>query len=281
MATEYGGAYGGQPWHGGQPSYGSHPPAGSQPRHPGRGRAGLAAAIIALVLGVAGLIVSLVGVATQLLPREFTAAQQRQITDWEAGRNWRQLQAGKIFPAVVSYAPPTALDDDTKLALTARRIGIARQASCTAGTDAAVAAVLSRDGCLAMLRATYVDGTDSYVVTVGVAIMPGSAQASAADRQLAGRTGFLGVRAVRFTGTPAAWFTNARRQLSGSIAGDTGTYVFLYTIGYADDRPRVLVTADSYADSEMTSVGEGVARAVGSVLAAPVAPPHCPGTPGC
>ena len=258
------------------PAYRSHDQ--EPPKRRGRGyRVG----VTALVIGVIGLAVSLFGVVTQVMPRHFSAAQQRQITDWEYGKRWRVLPASQIFPAQAKYVPPAALDDDQSLTLAAHRVGIARQSTCEAATDAAAAAVLDRYGCTVLLRATYTDETDSYVVTVGVAIMPGSAQASAADRQLAGRTGFLGVRAVRFTGTPAAWFTNARRQLSGSIAGDTGTYVFLYTIGYADDRPRVLVTADSYADSEMTSVGEGVARAVGSVLAAPVAPPHCPGTPGC
>ena len=146
-----------------------------------------------------------------------------------------------------------------------------------------MAAVLARNGCEAMLRATYVDGTDSYVVTVGVAVMPGSAQAAAAERELPSASdGRRGVRTVRFKGTRAAAFTNLRRQISGSLlAGSTGTYVFFYTIGYADDRPRVPVTADSYADAEMTSMGEGVARKVGSVLAAPPPPPHCPGTPGC
>ena len=204
-------------------------------------------AVIALVLGVAGLVISLVGVATQVMPRQFTAGQQRQITDWEFGSNWRTLTAGTIFPASVVYSPPGSLDD-SGLTLTASRIGIARQASCTAATDAAVAAVLDRNGCAAMLRATYVDGTDSYVVTVGVAVMPGSAQAAAAERELPSAatavtaSGRCGSRALR-----AAAFTNHRRQISGVLAGSTGTYVFFYTIGYADGRPQVPVTADSYA----------------------------------
>jgi hypothetical protein len=217
------------------------------------------------------------------MPRQFTAGQQRQITNWEVGNRWRLYTATTIFPALVHYLPPVAVDDGTQLTLTAKRIGIARQASCAAATDAAAAAVLTRNGCEAVLRATYVDGTDSYVVTVGVAVLPGSAQASAANRELAsaGRAGGVspGVRTVQFKNTPAAWFTNRRRQISGSIPG--GTYVFLYTIGYTDDRPWVPVTADSYADAEMTSAGEGVAGAVSSVLAKPVSPPHCPGTPGC
>jgi hypothetical protein len=57
--------------------------------------------------------------------------------------------------------------------------------------------------------------------------------------------------------------------------------VVLYTVGYADPRPHEQVTEDTYADGEMTSAGWGVAHAVLAVLAAPVPPPHCPGTPGC
>ena len=179
------------------------------------------------------------------------------------------------------FLPHRALipEGPSQVTLTARRLGIARQASCAAAADAAVAAVLTRNGCAAMLRATYVDGTGSYVVTVGVGVMPGSAQAAAADRELPPVSRDPGVHAVRFAGTPAAWFTNSRRQLSASVAA--GTYVFFYTIGYADDRPRVPVAADSYADAEMTSLGRGVARAVDLALTLPVPAPHCPGTAGC
>jgi hypothetical protein len=84
---------------------------------------------------------------------------------------------------------------------------------------------------------------------------------------------------MRFDGTLAAGFSNGRRQLSGVLSA--GTYVVLYTVGYADTRPREPVAGDSYADGEMTSTGAGVAHAVLSVLAAPVPSPRCPGTTGC
>ena len=64
------------------------------------------------------------------------------------------------------------------------------------------------------------------------------------------------MHAVPFNGTPAAGFTDKRRQLSGVVSA--GTYVVLYTVGYADSRPREPVTGDSYADEEMTSAGAGV-----------------------
>lgn len=277
MATEYGGAYGDTPWRRPAPSYGGQPPNRAR-----RGRQRWFAAVAALVLGVAGLAVALTGVAFQLLPRQFSAEQQRQITDWEVGKRWRTLPAGAIFPASLQYAPPSVLSDDLKLQLTAARIGIAGQASCVAATDpAAVGAVLARHGCEAMLRATYVDGTNSYVITVGVAPMPGSAQVNAAEQELAGVGGGngAGVRTVPVAGSLAAEFTDSRRQLSASLPA--GPYLIFYTIGYTDGRPSVPVTVDGYDDAEMTAAGAGVAHAVASQVDESVPPPQCPGTPGC
>ena len=275
MATEYDGAYGDRPWRHAAPSY-----RGQRPYRARRGSRRWFAAVAALVLGVAGLAVALTGIALQLLPRQFSAEQRQQITDWEVGKRWRTMSAGAIFPASLQYAGPSTLSDDLKL--TADRIGIARQASCAAATDpAAVGAVLARHGCEAMLRATYVDGTGSYVITVGVAAMPGSAQVKAAQQELAGvggRNG-AGVRTVPVAGSLAAAFTDARRQLSASMRA--GPYLVFYTIGYTDDRPRQPVSADTYADAEMTAAGAGVALAVASQVDASVPPPHCPGTPGC
>jgi len=274
VATEYGGG----PWRHAAPSYGGQPPNRVR-----RGSQRWFAAIAALVLGVAGLAVALTGIAFQLLPRQFSAEQQRQITDWEVGKRWRTMPAGTIFPASLHYELSSALKVDLNLQLTADRIGIASQASCAAATDpAAVGAALARNGCEAMLRATYVDGTDTYVITVGVAAMAGSDQVNAAKRELAGvvvGSSGAGVRTVRVAGSLAASFTDSRRQLSGSMAA--GPYLVFYAIGYTDGRPSVPVSADGYADSEMTAAGAGVAQAVASEVGKSVPPPTCPGTPGC
>jgi hypothetical protein len=240
-------------------------------------------AVALLVLGSVGFLGSVAGLASQAMPRRFTASQRQQITDWEMGKRWRALPADVIFPASVSYAPPGSLSDDHSLTLSAQRVGIASQASCAVAADPTAAAVLDRDGCTAMLRATYVEGTGSYVVTVGAAVLPDAARGASAARAIAADSGSDGlgstVHTVRFAGTLAADFTNGRRQLSGVLSA--GTYVVLYTVGYADGRPREPVAGDSYTDGEMTSAGAGVAHAVLSVLAAPVPSPRCPGTPGC
>ena len=289
VATDYGGAYSGQPWPGPQPGYQEETGyGGSRERmpspDPGRQarRRGRIVFIVLLAAGAIGFVAAMAGVASQVLPRRFDAAQQQRITDWEFGQRWRTLPASAIFPADVSYAAPASLGHST-LKLTASRVGVARQAACAAAADPGAARVLDADGCAAMLRATYADGTDSYVVTVGAAALPSSAAARAAAAAISAAPGKGGlgptVHALGFAGTPAAAFGNNRRQLSGAVAA--GTYVVLWAVGYADDRPSEPVTGDSYADAEMTSAGSGVARTVLSVLAAPVAPAHCPGVPGC
>ncbi|MGH3260992.1 MAG: hypothetical protein ACRDNS_03245 [Trebonia sp.] len=309
MATDYGGTHGGQPRRDGQPRYPSQPPdrgvpyagppAGRPPPYggppppgpayggppqwtppPERGRLSRrrahVLALAALVLGAIGLVSFGAGVWLQVAPRKFTARQQRQITDWELGKRWRDLTAGTIFPASAGY--PAPLDGDP--ALSARRVGVARQASCSAATDSAAAAVLDRYGCAAILRATYVDATDSYAVTIGAAVLPDSARAAAATHAIDAANGARSaVHAVPVAGTPAAAFTDKRRQLSGEISA--GSYVVLYTVGYADSRPKEPVSGNSYTDAEMKSAGAGIAHDVLSALAAPVPSPGCPGTPGC
>ena len=142
-------------------------------------------------------------------------------------------------------------------------------------------AVLARHGCEAMLRATYVDGTGSYVITVGVAAMPGSAQVTAAERELAGVGGSTGagVRTVPVAGSLAAAFTDfllgfppacppARRPARTSSSTRSGTP----TAGRACRLART-----HYADAEMTAAGAGVALAVASEVGKPVPPPTAQG----
>jgi len=268
---------------------------GSMGRDGGRsaGRGRRAAAVIALILGLAGFAVSAIGVAIQLLPRHFSASQQRQIEAWEVLRRWQTMPAGQIFPASVPYQlSARALKDTTSLDLDALRVGIAPQESdcAKAVTSATAGAALRRNGCEAVLRATYIDATRSYVMTVGVAVLPNAAAAASADNGLASprltaareasAAGRLpgGVQVIRFGGTAAGLY-DYHRQISKSFRA--GPYLVMYAVGYADSRPRVPVAGDPYADAEMTSMATGVAQSVARTLAAPPAPPRCPGAPGC
>jgi hypothetical protein len=131
-----------------------------------------------------------------------------------------------------------------------------------------------------MLRATYVDDTDSLLVTIGVAVMPGAAAARSAAAQLsAAQEKLTGVRAAAFPDTLASAFGDQQRQMSW--AASAGPYVILSTAGYVDGRPQVPVSSDQYADEEMTSLADGVSDDVEALLGSSPPPPRCPGAPGC
>lgn len=243
------------------------------------------AAIAALILGLLGFLVSVAGLTMNVLPRHFTAGQQRAITSWEVGARWRNMPAGKIFPGSVGYAlPQQVVPDDPALQLKAVRVAISPQTGCAAGVSGSVAAdLLRREGCAAMLRATYVDQTMSFVMTVGVAVLPSSDAAStAADRisvtELAASATPPGVRSVHFGGASGAMY-DYRKQVSASLAA--GPYLVLYAAGYADGRPHVQLAHDSYSQAEITSLAQGVAHSVANSLGSAPAAPHCPGSPGC
>jgi hypothetical protein len=234
-----------------------------------------------LTAGLAGLAVSAVGVAHQLLPRQFTRAQQRAVSTWEMERRWRALPAQTIFPASVPYELSAAmLEATSNLTLTARRLGISPSTTCTAAVSGTAIRILGKYGCSAAMRATYVDSSGSMVATLAVAVLPSASAARAAVRDLAGpraRPREL-VRALRIDGTPAAGFGAAERQLSSTA--EAGPYVILATAGFSDGRHHMHL-ADAYLDDEMVSLVNGLVHAPSSVLGGPVPVPSCPGTPGC
>jgi hypothetical protein len=263
---------------------GRSPRGAAQPPH--RRGFGTTAALVAAIFGAIGLVVSLTGLAIQLLPRHFSAAQQRQIMAWEVSKRWRTLPAGDIFPASVHYdLSAQDLSDVSDVSLQAPRVGIAPQTSCDAATDPAAARVLNSRGCQAVLRATYTDESATYVITVGVAVLGSAGQASAAATTLnqASKAGTIpappGLESAAFAGTPAGSFGNGERQLTASKAA--GPYVIMYAAGYADGRPQVSIGEDAYAKGEMTTAAQAVQDSVASTLATPPPTPHCPGTPGC
>jgi hypothetical protein len=260
------------------PPAGYRPPDVSYPPPAPRRRARCWLTVAAAVLGVAGLVASAAGLATQIMPRRFSPAQQRQIMAWETAGRWRTWPAGKIFPAQVSYQLPNVeFGTVYGLTLSARRVGIAPQTTCQAGTDQALARVLDARGCEALLRATYTDATGTFVMTLGVAVMPGTApQAASLPGGGAVRPT---VKTVPFPHTLAARFGDRQRQLAGAYS--RGPYLVLYTVGYADGRGYDQISLNPYADSEMTSLASGVAQSVGSALGSPPPPPTCPGAPGC
>lgn len=269
----------GTAWPAGPPPADAGQPPGQPPGPPRTGRPRRHwPTIAAALLGVAGLAIALVGVAGQVLPRRFTAAQQQQIMSWQVASRWRTWPAGKIFPASVGYQLSwTLFGGSSGLTLSARRVGIAPQSGCAAAVDPALARVLGKRGCDAALRATYTDATGTFVVTLAVVIMRGAAPAAGT---LPARHGLTpGVRPVPFPATLAAGFGSRQRQLTGAVA--RGPYLLLYAAGYADGRQRERVSSNPYADSEMKDLGTGLARGIGKSLGALPPVPSCPGAPGC
>jgi hypothetical protein len=233
------------------------------------------------VAGLIGLAAALIRLDVGIMPRHFTAAEQQKIIAWEIGKRWRTWPAGKIFPATVGYRLQAAsLASGSGLALTARRVGIAPAASCAAVTDTSAARVLAGRGCAAVLRATYVDATGTFVATIGVAVLPSARAATSAASAVAGRgTLWAGVRVASFPDTLTAWFGDRSRQISMSVSA--GPYLVLYTAGYADGRPRATAAGDRYGQGELLSVAEGIADDVAARLGAQPPLPQCPGAPGC
>jgi hypothetical protein len=248
-----------------------------------RRRRPLLALTFALV-GLVGATAAGFGIAAQLKPRQFTAAQQKRIEAWEVARRWRTMPKTEIFPAVVSYRLGGGQLGSGTLQLHATRLEIARQAACgkAAGARPQLLALLDHGGCQALLRATYADATDSMVLTVGVAVMKDQTGASAVIHYLTGRAGTHGgvsarlvLHPLRVSGTPAALFGMRQRQLSWVVGARS--FVVLATAGFADGRPRVAVRDDAYAYVEMASLARGVAAAVATPLGARPPVPHCPG----
>lgn len=238
------------------------------------------------VLGVCGLLVAGFEINQQLKPRKFTPAQQRRIEAWEVAKRWRSTPKTKMFPAVVSYRlVGGALGPSAGLALTARRLEIATQATCAKGAGASKELMtrLAGDDCQAVLRATYADATSSLVVTVGVAVLRDQASAeSVASFLIVGGPQSQGavsrqlvLHPFQVAGTPAALFGNRQRQLSWVVGA--GSYLVMATVGYSDGRPQEPVTSDSYTYLEMTSLARSVADLVARPLGAPPPVPHCPG----
>jgi hypothetical protein len=245
------------------------------------------------VIGLCGLLVAGLVVRGQLKPRTFTAAQQKRIQAWEVAKRWRTMPKAQIFPYVITYT----LTDPSKpvgakggiISLSASRLEIARQASCVqvAGGSRGFMALLGGEGCQALLRATYADGTSSLVVTAGIAVLKDKTSAVAAARFLTGGPALgpggvarqLVLRPLRVGGTPAFLYGYRQRQLSWVVAA--GSYLVMATVGYADGRPRVPVSGDSYALEEMTSLARGVATRIAAPLGVTPPVPRCPGVPSC
>jgi hypothetical protein len=158
-----------------------------------------------------------------------TAAQRSAAEAAAVAGRWQSWSAGRIFPAGLGYR--TSLQTQE----TARRAGVAPATSCAAGLDPAARHLAARDGCRAVLRATYVDELQGVVYTIGVLAFSSGPRAAAFLRGLPpDRARLTGLRARAFPGTASAAFSDGARQ--ASAARQQGPYVVLAVAGYTDGR---------------------------------------------
>jgi hypothetical protein len=247
------------------PPYGGVPPVHARPPRPRRRwllitvAAGVAVACLAVVVTAAGAL-------HRELTRKPTAAELSRAASTAVARRWQAWPAGKIFPASLPYTTSLQVLEH------ARRVGIDPVSSCAAGVDSAIAPVLRRHGCRAVLRASYLDQRQGVVFTIGVVAFPADSAAAAARSQLhASRTS--GLRAYAIPKTAVAWFTNRARQAATVAVG--GPYVVLTTSGFSDGRSAA---ATGESRPSVFAPASQLGQLVLSHLDAP-AVPRC-GTPG-
>ncbi|MEV0623602.1 hypothetical protein AB0I81_60515 [Nonomuraea sp. NPDC050404] len=132
---------------------------------------------------------------------------------------WHAWPVVQVFPGAVPGLSPSGARVTYVLA------GVAPEAPCTAAFQPAAV----RPGCRTALRATYTDSTQTYVVTVGIAVLDGRG----ADSQDSGRPAT--VRPAAFPGGPAGRFGD-RQYVTGVIVGSRERYVVATAAGYSDGR---------------------------------------------
>jgi hypothetical protein len=168
--------------------------------------------------------------------RKPTAGELYRAATQEVRDRWRTWPAERVFPTSVPYTSEQGGAEQ------AQRVGIASGTGCGDGVDPASAAILKRQGCRALLRATYVDQLQGIVLTVGVAAVTDERAALAAKEALLPpdpTTVRATLHALAFPQTIAARFDDAARQYAA--AGQAGPYVVLTVAGQTDGRPAAAV----------------------------------------
>ncbi|MBW8481288.1 hypothetical protein [Actinomadura parmotrematis] len=207
------------------------PPTAPGAARPARRRRPVLLIALPAVLGVA----ALAGGATLAvldLTRKPTAAEIEKAGATELAARWKRLPAGRIFPMAGGDGSSEGVGTP---ATPYRRLGIAVPVPCADGLDREIAAVLARYGCRTVLRATYSGGAGTLAGTLGVAVLPGTDQATNAISALGDAGTRHGVRALQVGGTTAQSFDDKARRLF-AVDGNRTPYVFFRTAGWTDGR---------------------------------------------
>jgi hypothetical protein len=225
-------------------------------------------ALVGAVVVVSAVLVLLgtVGLFAETRSRPLTATEQNQYKAQEIARRWQAWPATGVFPEEVKYM---GLDRAQQYA---KRVGIAPETDCGKAADAAVAGILDDNGCVTMLRATYVDQTAMFVMTVGVAVLKDEDSRLSATEQLT-QDDRVGVLPVAFPGTVTERFGAEQRQRAGWVGA--GPYIVFSTAGYADGRTRAAVPPEETLHSELWPAARSVGNQIAYFLADPPKVPPC------
>ncbi|MEU8202622.1 hypothetical protein [Streptosporangium sp. NPDC049046] len=225
--------------------------------------------LVGMILAIAAtnVLTGTVGLVRETSSRPLTAAEQARYIQDDIARRWYTWTADLVFPVELQYIGLGRVQQY------ARRVGLAPEVACAAGTDAPVGSVLSEYGCRTLLRATYVDQTSSFVFTVGIAVLDNEERRLAATAQL-GVDDRVGVRPVAFPGTATELFGAAQRQRNAWVG--VGPYIVFSTAGYTDGRTRAAVAPEEILHSELWPAAQAVAGRIARALGdEPSAVPQC------
>ncbi|MFB9206038.1 hypothetical protein ACFFV7_32925 [Nonomuraea spiralis] len=224
--------------------------------------------LVGAVVAVSALVVLLgtIGLLNETRSRPLTPAEQNTYKQEEIARRWQAWPATGVFPEEVKYL---GLDRAQQYA---RRVGIAPETACGKAVDASVAGLLDSHGCVTMLRATYVDQTSTFVITVGVAVLKDEESRVSASEQL-GQDDRVGVLPVAFPGTVTERFGTEQRQRTGWVGA--GPYIVFSTAGYADGRTRAAVPPEEILHSELWPAAKSIGNQIAYFLADPPKVPPC------
>ncbi|MEU8196906.1 hypothetical protein AB0C10_24285 [Microbispora amethystogenes] len=218
------------------------------------------ASAITLICAIAGGIAASAAVAE--LTRGPSQAELREAQAAETALRWERWPVGRVFPASLAY---NSEQGGRELA---RRVGVSTRTDCRSAVDTAVVKALRAAGCRAVLRATYLDGLQGVVVTIGVAAFPDAARARTALAAFP-REGapVPGLRALPFPGTVTDRFTAGGRQ--AATVRQAGPYLVLTTAGQVDGRPARGVGQQR---ATIFSFAGDLSGDVAAILTAPVSP---------
>ncbi|WP_449066681.1 hypothetical protein, partial [Planomonospora algeriensis] len=224
--------------------------------------------IVGMILAIAAtdVLTGTVGLLSETASRPLTEAEKARYVQEDIAGRWHTWPTTLVFPPELEYIGLG------RVQLYARRVGIAPETACRSGTDAAVGSVLEEHGCRTLLRATYVDQTSTFAVTVGVAVMEDAERRRAATGDLA-NDDRVGVRPVAFRGTATELFGAAQRQRNAWVG--VGPYIVFSTAGYTDGRTRQSVASEEIPHSELWPTAQAVAGRIAHALGDEPAVPRC------